>query len=460
MNKTINKLVLILLVMVSSMANAQLVQPEWSKNAVIYEVNIRQYTPEGTFNAFAKELPRLKELGVDVIWIMPIHPIGVKNRKGGMGSYYSVKDYTDVAPEYGTKADFKSLVDKAHLLGIKVLIDWVANHSAWDNKWLEQHSDWYVRGKDGEIATQYDWTDVAKLDYTHPEMRTAMIDAMKYWVSDFDIDGYRCDVAFLVPVDFWEQLRVELETIKPVYLLAEMEWNPDINPTPDAYFNKAFNASYGWSFMGTSNDFINGKKSLAEFKKELGANYAKFPANMHKLYFLTNHDENSWNGTVDEKYGKNWQQVGIMVYTLPQSLPLIYTGEEAGLNRRLSFFEKDQIKTTEWANTSRIAWYKRMTNLKHTVPAFSNDNNLGSWKELKMTTKSTAEDICYAYTRTNGNSEAYVFINFHYNPIVVSTADANLNILSSGYKIESNANQVLKNGTITLAPYSYIVYYK
>lgn len=460
MNKTINKLVLILLVMVSSMANAQLVQPEWSKNAVIYEVNIRQYTPEGTFNAFAKELPRLKDLGVDVIWIMPIHPIGVKNRKGGMGSYYSVKDYTDVAPEYGTKSDFKALVDKAHSLGIKVMIDWVANHSAWDNKWLEQHSDWYVRGKDGEITTQYDWSDVAKLDYTHPEMRAAMIDAMKYWVSDFDIDGYRCDVAFLVPVDFWEQLRTELETIKPVYMLAEMEWNPDITPNPDAYFNKAFNAAYGWSFMGTSNDFINGKKSLAEFKKELYANYAKFPAHMHKLYFLTNHDENSWNGTVDEKYGKNWQQVGIMVYTLPQSLPLIYTGEEAGLNRRLSFFEKDQIKSTEWANTSRVAWYKRMTNLKHTVPAFSNDNNLGSWKELKMTTKSTAEDVCYAYTRTNGKSEAYVFINFHYNPIVVSTADANLNKLSSGYKIESNANQVLKNGTITLAPYSYIVYYK
>jgi glycosidase len=460
MNKTINKLMLILLVMVSSMANAQLVQPEWSKNAVIYEVNIRQYTPEGTFNAFAKELPRLKELGVDILWIMPIHPIGVKNRKGGMGSYYSVKDYTDVAPEYGTKLDFKALVDKAHSLGIKVLIDWVANHSAWDNKWLEHHSDWYVRGKDGEIATQYDWTDVAKLDYTHPEMRTAMIDAMKYWVSDFDIDGYRCDVAFLVPVDFWEQLRAELETIKPVYMLAEMEWNPDINPNPESYFNKAFNASYGWSFMGTSNDFINGKKSLAEFKKELSANYAKFPAHMHKLYFLTNHDENSWNGTVDEKYGKNWQQVGVMVYTLPQSLPLIYTGEEAGLNRRLSFFEKDQIKTTEWANTSRVSWYKRMTKLKHTVPAFSNDNNLGSWKELKMTTKSTAEDVCYAYTRSNGKSEAYVFINFHYNPIVVSTADVNLNILSSGYSVESNANQVLKNNTITLAPHSYIIYYK
>jgi glycosidase len=442
------------------MANAQLVQPEWSKNAVIYEVNIRQYTPEGTFNAFAKELPRLKELGVDVIWIMPIHPIGVKNRKGGMGSYYSVKDYTDVAPEYGTKADFKSLVDKAHSLGIKVIIDWVANHTAWDNEWIEKHTEWYVHGNNGEITTQYDWSDVAKLDYNSPEMKTAMIDAMKYWVSNFDIDGFRCDVAFLVPVDFWEELRAELETIKPVYMIAEMEWNPDINPNPEMYFRNAFNASYGWSFMGTSTDFINGKKSLTQFKNELHENYAKFPSQMQKMYFLTNHDENSWNGTVDEKYGKNWQQVGVMVYTLPQSLPLIYTGEEVGLNRRLSFFEKDNIKSTEWANTSRVGWYKRMTKLKHTVPAFANDNNIDSWKELKMTTKSTSEDVCYAYTRTNGNSEAYVFINFHNNPIVISTSDINLTKLSTGYKIESNANQVFENGTITLAPYSYIIYYK
>lgn len=461
MNKIINKLFVILLLMTAATANAQLVQPEWSKNAVMYEVNIRQYTPEGTFNAFAKELPRIKALGVDVLWIMPIHPIGVKNRKGGMGSYYSVKDYTDVATEYGTKEDFKALVEKAHSLGIKVMIDWVANHSAWDNRWVDEHPDWYVHDTTGAIVTQYDWSDVAKINFQSNELRVEMIEAMKYWVTEFDIDGYRCDVAFLVPVDFWEQLRVELEKIKPMYMLAEMEWNADINPTPNVYFNKAFNAAYGWNFMGASADMVNGKKTLGEFKKEIQINYEKFPAHMHKLYFLTNHDENSWNGTVDEKYGKNWQQVGIMVYTLPQSFPLIYTGEEAGLNRRLSFFEKDPIKKTEWANVSRVDWYKRMTNLKHTVKAFQNDNTLSNWKEIEMTsTTENLVNLCYAYSRKNGNSEAYVFINFHYNPVEVTTQNVKLNSLTKGYKTDSNASQIIKDGKLILAPYSYIVYYK
>lgn len=462
MNKSIYKLVVIILIMTTTIVNAQLVQPEWSKNAVMYEVNIRQYTPEGTFNAFAKELPRLKALGIDVLWIMPIHPIGELNRKGGMGSYYSVRDYTDVAPEYGTKEDFKSLVDNAHKLGIKVMIDWVANHSAWDNKWIHEHPDWYVHDKSGAIVTQYDWTDVAKLNYESTDLREAMIDAMKYWVTDFDIDGYRCDVAFLVPQDFWEKLRVELEKIKPVYMLAEMEWNADITPTPNNYFNKAFNASYGWNFMGASADVVNNKKTLGEFKKEIKLNYEKFPSHMHKLYYLTNHDENSWNGTVDEKYGKDWQQVGVMVYTLPQSFPLIYTGEEAGLNRRLSFFEKDPIKKSEWANVSRVDWYKRMINLKHDVQAFHNDNTLSNWKEIELTSANTENlvNVCYAYSRKNGSSEAFVFINFHSNAVEVSTQDVKLNSLTKGYKTDSNASQQIKDGKLILAPHSYIIYYK
>lgn len=461
MNRTIKNALIIIFMMIGSISNAQLVQPEWSKNAVMYEVNIRQYTPEGTFNAFAKELPRLKELGIDVIWIMPIHPIGVKNRKGTMGSYYSVKDYTDIAPEYGTKDDFKVLVNKAHSLGIKVLIDWVANHSAWDNAWITEHPDWYVHGKNGEIVTQYDWTDVAKLNYDSREMRQEMIQSMRYWVNEFDIDGYRCDVAFLVPVDFWEELRLELDAIKPVYMLAEMEWNADINPEPNTYFNKAFNAAYGWSFMGTSKDYVTGKKSLADFKKELTENYNKFPNHMHKLYYLTNHDENSWNGTVDEKYGKNWQQVGVMVYTLPQAMPLIYTGEEVGLNRRLSFFEKDAIKKSEWANTSRTAWYKKMTTLKHEVPAFRNTNTLSTWNEIKVSSsKADVSNVVYAYSRTNKESEAYVFLNFSSMPVELTTSDVELYNLGKAYKTESNATQIIKDNTLLLAPNSYIIYYK
>ncbi len=452
------KIITLLFVCTVQLASAQLVQPEWSKTAVMYEVNIRQYTDEGTFNAFAKELPRIKSLGVDVLWIMPIHPIGVVNRKGTMGSYYSVKDYTDVAPEYGTKADFKNLVDKAHALGIKVMIDWVANHSAWDNPWITQHPDWYAKNDKGEIITQYDWSDVAKLDYRNTEMRNAMIEAMKYWVKEFDIDGYRCDVAFLVPLDFWEKLRIELESIKPMYMLAEMEWNTDITPTPNIYFNKAFNAAYGWNFMGVTADFAKGKKTLAQMKKELADNYAKFPAHMHKLYFLTNHDENSWNGTVEEKYGKNWQQIGVMVYTLPQSLPLVYTGEEVGLNRRLSFFEKDAIKKSEWSDTTRFNWYRRMANLKQKVGAFKNADNV-VLEEIPFQTSST-ENMCYAYIRKNGESEAYVFINFSSNPIQVKTPTIDMKKIIKKYNADTNAEVNYKKGEITLAPNSYAIYYK
>ncbi len=455
-----NKLLTLLCTLLTSVSVAQLTQPEWSKNAVMYEVNVRQYSQEGTFKAVTKDLPRIKSLGVDVLWIMPIHPIGVKNRKGEMGSYYSVQNYTEISKDYGTKKDFKELVDAAHAQGMKVLIDWVANHTAWDHAWIQQHPHWYAQNEQGDIVTQYDWTDVAKLNYENNEMREAMIEAMKYWVSEFDIDGYRCDVAFLVPLDFWEQLRRELEAIKPVYMLAEMEWNADITREPNTYFENAFNAAYGWNFMGVTADFAKGTKSLKELKQELRSNYDAFPSYMHKLFYLTNHDENSWNGTVDEKYGKNWQVFGVMVYTLPQSLPLIYTGEEIGLNRRMKFFEKDNITKTEWANKSREAYYKKMTALKHNVAAFHNTGSNADWVELPLSVVGATGDQHYAYKRKNGNSEAYVFLNFSDNVIKVQTKDVDLKSLLTGWKVESNAKQENIGNELKLQPHSYIIYYK
>jgi glycosidase len=453
-------LIIMLMLLSSSLANAQLKQPEWSKNAVMYEVNVRQYSAEGTFDAVTKDLPRIKSLGVDVLWIMPIHPIGVKNRKGAMGSYYSVQNYTEVSSDYGTKADFKELVDAAHGLGMKVLIDWVANHTAWDHAWIEQHKDWYAQNEQREIVTQYDWTDVAKLNYENTAMREAMIDAMKYWVSEYDIDGYRCDVAFLVPLDFWEELRTKLEEVKPVYLLAEMEWNADITKQPNTYFDNAFNAAYGWNFMGVTSDYAKGTKKFPEVKKEMKNNYEAFPSHMHKLFFLTNHDENSWNGTVDEKYGKNWQLFGVMVYTLPQSLPLIYTGEEVGLNRRMKFFEKNNITKTEWANKSREAWYKKMTALKHNVPAFHNTGSYADWVEVPVTVSGYYPEDYYVYKRKNGDSEAIIILNFGGSELKVKSAELNFSILSSKYKTESNAKQEVVNGELKLQPNSYIIYYK
>jgi glycosidase len=463
MNKKI--IFLLTLISLSSVqfvaAQKMLTQPEWSKNAVMYEVNLRQYSDAGTINAFSESLPRLKEMGVDVLWMMPLHPIGALNRKGGLGSYYSVKDYKGLAPEYGTKEDFKKMVKSAHAKGMKVIIDWVANHSSWDNAWIQEHPSWYVKDTAGKIVTQYDWSDVAKLDYNNKEMRAAMIESMRYWVTEFDIDGFRCDVAFLVPLDFWMEARLSLEQIKPMYMLAEMEWNADITPRPNDYFNYAFNAAYGWNFMGVTADYAAGKKTLDQLKTELTQNYAKFPAHMQKLYFLTNHDENSWNGTVDEKYGKNWQQFGVMVYTMPNNMPLIYTGEEVGLNRRMAFFEKDNIKETEWANTSRVAWYKSMTKLRHTVPAFyANGPEISpKYLDAKVDVEASKKDVL-CYHRKNGKSEAYVFINFSNNQIMLGLEGVNFYKDFKSFKKESNGNDMIHGNEMMLSPNSYVVYYK
>ncbi|MES2780410.1 MAG: alpha-amylase family glycosyl hydrolase [Bacteroidota bacterium] len=384
----------------------------WSKNAVIYEVNVRQYSQKGDFNSVTQSIPRLKNLGVDVLWIMPVHPIGEEKRKGGMGSYYSVKDYRGIDPSYGTHEDFRNLVNAAHQKGMKVIIDWVANHTAWDHEWIKLHPDWYVKNDNGDIQTQYDWSDVAKLNYAHPEMRNAMTDEMQYWVREFDIDGFRCDVAFLVPLEFWEENRNRLEQLKPMFMLAEMEWNTDITSTPGNYFNTAFDAAYGWNFMGVTQDMAKQKKSLIDFRKEMKDNYTKFPSHMLKLFFITNHDENSWNGTVTEKYGNDWKLYSALCYTLPQSFPLIYSGEEAGLNRRLSFFEKDPILDKEWKDTSRYGWYRDMTQLKHQNKALWNTPET-SFTELEWTVKDTTiSNHVYAFTRKNGAAEVTVLINF------------------------------------------------
>ncbi len=452
------KLLLVLLILLISKFESfsQLKQPKWSENAVIYEVNLRQYSEAGTFNEFAKSLPRLKKMGVDVLWFMPLHPIGLANRKGSLGSYYSVQDYKGIDPSYGTSNDFKAVVKKAHSLGMKVLIDWVANHSAWDNPWISKHPEWYVRNEKGEIQTQYDWTDVAKLNYDSKEMRNAMTDAMKYWLTEFDIDGFRCDVAFLVPLDFWEENRKALEQVKPVYMLAEMEWNTDITKNPATYFVSAFNANYGWNFMGVTADIEKGKKTLANFRDEMQVNYSRFPKHLHKMLFLTNHDENSWNETLDERYGKNWQLYAAMVYTMPQSIPLIYSGEEVGLKRKLLFFEKDPITKMEWGNTGRVGFYQSMTSLHHKVKALRNNQPNAVFEELKI--KSTNGKL-YGYTRKCNGHEANVLYNFDdkQSNLVVVNFDAK----KAKFKTYSNSKFILEmNGSITLPAHSFVILHK
>ena len=458
MKKTLLALFISLASFITSNTTAQIVHPNWAQNAVVYEVNVRQFSESGKLSGVSDRLQFLKDLGVDVLWFMPLHPIGEENRKGTLGSYYSVKDYKAFNPEFGTELEFQLFVKKAHDLGFKVIIDWVANHTAWDHAWIKQHPDWYERDAAGKIQTPYDWTDVAKLNYASKPMRAAMTEAMKHWVSKYDIDGFRCDVAFLVPVDFWNENRKALEKIKPMYMLAEMEANNDINKTPAAYYASAFNASYAWTFMGASADLVAGKKSMNEFKSIMQKNYAELPASMHKLFFLTNHDENTWNATISERYGENWKAIAALVYTLPQSLPLMYTGEEAGLERRLKFFEKDPIKYTEWNDTSRYSFYRSLINLHHTQPALKNNQAGSKFEEFNLLEENTG--MVYAYKRTLGKSEVIVMIN-----LAQETAHFNiegLKINLSNYKTISSLDigEFHFNDQIELPNSSFLILYK
>ena len=458
MKKTLLALFISLASFITSNTSAQIVHPKWAQNAVVYEINVRQFSESGKITAVIDQLDRLKGLGVDILWLMPLHPIGEENRKGTLGSYYSVKDYKAFNPEFGSEGHFEMFMKKAHQLGFKVIIDWVANHTAWDHTWIKQHPDWYERDATGKIQSPYDWTDVAKLNYASKPMRAAMTEAMKHWVSKYDIDGFRCDVAFLVPVDYWNENRKALEKIKPMYMLAEMEANNDINKTPAAYYASAFNASYAWTFMGASADLVAGKKSMNEFKSIMQKNYAELPASMHKLFFLTNHDENTWNATIHERYGENWKAIAAMVYTLPQSLPLMYTGEEAGLARRLKFFEKDPIKYTEWNDTSRYSFYRSLINLHHTQPALKNNQAGSKFEEFNLLEENTG--LVYAYKRTLGKSEVIVMIN-----LAQETAHFNI----EGLKIELNKYQSIAssaidefrfNEQIEMPPYSFLILHK
>lgn len=261
--------------------------PEWSKNATIYEVNVRQFTPEGTFKAFEAHLPRLKEMGIDIIWLMPIHPIGEKNRKGKLGSYYAVKDYYGTNPAFGTMADFKALVSAIHSMGMYVIIDWVANHSAWDNNLVNEHPDWYSKTPEGNFQPTpwYDWEDIIDFDYNKPGIRQYMTEVLKYWLTEAGIDGYRCDVAGFIPVDFWDGVRRELDAIKPVFMLAEWEGR-------DLHVN-AFDMTYSWSLWDKMKEVTTGKKNIGGLVEYMAHDVNTFPHNGYRMTFTDNHDKNS-----------------------------------------------------------------------------------------------------------------------------------------------------------------------
>jgi glycosidase len=343
---------------------------QWSNHANIYEVNVRQFTPEGTFATFEKHLPRLQQMGVNILWFMPIQPIGVKNRKGSLGSYYSCSDYTAVNPEFGTLADFKRVVDRAHALGMHVIIDWVANHTAWDHPWVNQHPDWYKKDERGEIHSytfrhtpesepEY-WTDVVGLDFSNKKLWLAMADAMLFWLRETDIDGFRCDVASLVPTPFWEEVRVLMEQIKPVFMLAESD-------APDLHVN-AFDMTYDWRLYDTLKLIAAGKTNAQALRDWWMYEQATYPRDAYRMRYTANHDSNSWHGHDAEFYGDAFKAMALLAATLP-GMPLIYGGQEAVLDRKLAFFEKDPI---DWQNFLLQDFYAGMLQLKRAHSALAN----------------------------------------------------------------------------------------
>lgn len=338
------------------------IHPDWSYNAVIYEMNVRQYTPEGTFAAAAEELPRLQKLGVDVIWLMPIYPIGVDQRKGTLGSYYAISDYCAVNPEFGTMADFEDFLARAHDAGFKVILDWVANHTSPDAVWESgKPSDWYVRDSLGNTVTQYDWTDIAELNYDNKDMREEMRRSMRFWL-DKGVDGFRCDMACEVPLDFWRETLPELRREYPgTYYLAEGE-NPELH-------RDAFDASYAWELHHLLNDIAKGKKSAADLKAYIGKDAAACPPEAFRLMFTSNHDENSWAGTEFERMGDAADVMALLTFLLPSGQPLIYTGQEIGYDHRFEFFEKDPVPAWEW--NERSDFYRSLVDMRHAHPALA-----------------------------------------------------------------------------------------
>ena len=366
---------------------------DWIHHTNIYEVNLRQYTKEGSFQAFAAHLPRLKEMGVQTLWFMPVTPISKKEMKGSMGSYYACSDYVSVNPEFGTLEHFKSLVDDAHHHGFKVIIDWVANHTGWDHVWTVQHPEWYEKDEvTGDFKKASGMDDIIELDYRNAEMRKAMTEAMKFWVKQCDIDGFRCDLAFWVEPEFWMEAIPEVNQLKPLFWLAEME------PSEHSDYMQVFDAAYAWSWMHKTEEWYRHQLPVEELIKML-AKYQKVPG--LKAWFTSNHDENSWNGSEYEKYGEAALPLAVHSCTWP-GIPLIYSGQEIPNKKRLEFFDKDPI---EWnGNYELEAFYHKLLSLKQHAPA------LHAHAEVYRL-HTTADSNVFSYLRKKENSEVLVMLN-------------------------------------------------
>jgi len=401
----------------------------WSRQAAIYQVNVRQFTAEGTLKAAQAELPRLARMGVDILWLMPIQPIGQLHRKGTLGSYYSIRDYNAVNPEFGTLADARAFVQAAHALGMKVILDWVANHTAFDHPWAREHLDWYKLDAHGQIfpvtfnagqPNEEHWWDVAALNYDRPALRDAMIAAMQFWLREADLDGFRCDVASLVPTPFWERARRELDAVKPVFMLAESD-------AVDLH-RSAFDMTYSWDLARLFHEIGQGRAGAAALRDWARQEPHGFPPGAYRMRFTANHDFNSWNGTDAELYGDHYLPLAVLTFTLP-GMPLIYNGQEARLTRRLAFFEKDPIA---WKTRELQPFYAELLALKHAHPALANGQYGGALTLLEV-----GNERLFAFTRTLAADKVTVVVNLGASEQRFRLGTADRNLPAHGWLIES-----------------------
>ncbi len=377
--------------------------PEWAKAATIYEVNLRQYTEEGSFIAFMSHLPRLKRMGVDILWFMPVYPISETKRKGSLGSYYAVTDYAKVNPEHGTEEDFKKMVDKIHSLGMYIILDFVPNHTGWDSDWIKNNPEWFTQDKDGNVIDPIDpgtgeswgWTDVADLNFDNKEMRAEMIKDMRHWTEKMDVDGFRMDVAHNVPQDFWDEASTALQEKKNVFMLAESEVESHRN-------SGAFHTTYGWSFHHLLNEIGKGEKKASEIENWVTQDAQKFNKGFH-MHFTSNHDENTWSGTVFDRMGDAHKPLAVLCATL-QGMPLLYGGQEEPMRKRLKFFEKDAIGFKDYAYEE---FYSKLFALKHKNKALWN----GDYGDDTPSFFQLDEDVV-AYEREKEGDKVFTVINF------------------------------------------------
>ena len=428
------KLILIAVCLFSFTGNSQskkqkslpAVSDAMMENAVIYEVNIRQYSPEGTFNAFAKDIPELKKLGIKILWIMPVFPIGLEKRKEGLGSYYAVKDYKAINPEFGNLDDYKKLVATAHQNGMYVIQDWVANHTAWDHAWVKENPDYFTKDKDGKMISPFDWTDVVKLNYDNQNMRKAMISDMSFWLKNAKIDGFRCDVAMEVPKDFWEDANTQLSKIKPVFMLMEAE-QPNL-------MENAFDMQYAWDEHHIMNEVAQGKKTVKDLDTYYANRKVKYAKDDIDMHFTSNHDENSWNGTEYERMGDAVPTFAALTF-MTSGMPLIYNGQEYDFNKRLKFFVKDEITKTKG---KMFPIYEKLGKLKNNNIALNGGKNPASYTRIST---SSDENVLVFAREKKGKKVIYIGnlnkekINFSLN------LDGNYLDYMSGKKIALSKNE-------------------